>query len=64
MLRDHLVRRGFVDRYTRWTKHGELVEDDEVTSRPVHDGLRGQGVEINIENVGLRGQHVEKCRKF
>jgi hypothetical protein len=59
MLRDHLIRRGFVDRYTRWTKHGELVEDDEVTSRPVHDGLRGQGVEINVENVGLRGQHVE-----
>ena len=50
-LRDHLVRRGFVEGYTRWTKHGEVVEEDEVTSRLVHDVLRGQGVQINVENV-------------
>ena len=50
-LRDHLVRRGFVQGYTRWTKYGEVVEEDEVTSRPVHDVLRGQGVGTNVENV-------------
>ena len=58
-LRDHLVRRGFVQGYTRWTKHGEVVEEDEVTSRPVPDVLRCQGVQTNVENVEINVENIE-----
>ena len=57
-LRDHLVRRGFVEGYTRWTKHGEVVEEDEVTSRLVPDVLRGHGVQTNVENVEINVENL------
>ena len=34
VIKSHLVRRGFVENYTRWTKHGESIDEpvDELLS--------------------------------
>jgi Transposase-associated domain len=39
-VRDHLIRRGFMDRYTRWVRYGENIETVDNTENST-----------NIENI-------------
>jgi Transposase-associated domain len=48
-VKSHLIRRGFKQRYTRWTKHGEYV--DARTSMNLPDLGTNVEIELQTENV-------------
>ena len=51
-VRDHLVRRGFKERYTRWVWHGERLEESGGAAVDSRDSDVGEGIGAeNIENV-------------
>jgi Transposase-associated domain len=43
-VRDHLIRRGFMDRYTRWVRHGENIEtvDNTENNRNIENIVRDE----------------------
>jgi Transposase family tnp2/Transposase-associated domain len=49
-VRDHLIRRGFMDRYTRWVRHGENIETE--NSRNYENIVRdeSEGDDLNLDN--------------
>jgi Transposase-associated domain len=53
-VRDHLIRRGFMDRYTRWVRHGENIEtvDNTENSRNIENIVRdeSEGNSLNLDN--------------
>jgi Transposase-associated domain len=52
-VRDHLIHRGFIDRYTRWVRHGENIENiDNIENirnieNIVRDESEGNGLNLN-----------------
>jgi hypothetical protein len=53
-MRDHLIRRGFMDRYTRWVRHGENIEtvDNIKNIRNIENIVRdeSEGEDLNLDN--------------
>jgi Transposase-associated domain len=47
-VRDHLFRRGFMDRYTRWVRHGENIETVDNIKNIVRD--ESEGDDLNLDN--------------
>jgi Transposase-associated domain len=47
-VRDHLICRGFMDRYTRWVRYGENIK----TIRNIRNIIRdeSEGDDINLDN--------------
>jgi hypothetical protein len=52
-MRDHLIHRGFMDRYTRWVRHGENIETiDNIDIRNIKNIVRdeSEGDGLNLDN--------------
>jgi hypothetical protein len=53
-VRDHLIRHGFMDRYTRWVRHGENIKtiDNIKTIRNIENIVRDEfkGDNLNLDN--------------
>jgi Transposase-associated domain len=47
-VRDHLIRRGVMDRYTRWVRHGENIKIVDNIKNIVRDESKGD--DINLDN--------------
>jgi hypothetical protein len=52
-VRDHLIRRGFMDRYTRWVRHGKNIEtvDNTENIRNIKNIVRdeSEGDDLNLD---------------
>jgi hypothetical protein len=53
-VRDHLIHRGFMDRYIRWVRHGENIEtvDNIENIRNIENIVRdeSEGDDLNLDN--------------
>jgi hypothetical protein len=53
-MRNHLILRGFMDRYTRWVQHGENIEtvDNIKTIRNIKNIIRDESErdDLNLDN--------------
>jgi Transposase-associated domain len=53
-VRDHLIRCGFMDRYTRWVRHGENIKtvDNTENSTNIENIVRdeSEGDDLNLDN--------------
>jgi Transposase-associated domain len=64
-VRDHLIHRGFMDRYTRWVRHGENIKTvDNIKNIIRHES---EGDDLNLDNDErdvLKNENIKKCRKY
>jgi Transposase-associated domain len=70
-VRDHLIRRGFMDRYTRWVQHGENIEtvDNIENIRNIRNIVRdeSEGDDLNLDNDEwdvLENENVENVENI
>ena len=54
IIKSHLVRRGFVENYTRWTKHGESLDE------PVDEPVEEPASELVNELVDYRARDFDE----